>query len=445
VNTILIVLYAVIGIAVLSTLAGGKYKLSIGIFWVIFLLGFGIRRFFLTSRLEFHPAEVLIWFLAGLVLLDRSQAVPTGARFRVPSWMIVFMLFWPIGWVLAYTSGTALEQSLNQFKPFLLLPVVFWLVWRLVMQKHGWQTLLASLFITGTLVAVTGLVEYILPGTTRNVPGFMDPYSSTIGVNSFMRAHYSFFGAPTATFMMVVTAPLGLSLWQWARVSWLKLLILAGVTLQAAGIYIGGYRSIWLAMSVQLIIFAVLNYGPILGVLVLVPAVFVYESLPREAMVRMASLFSAAEGNPLDSSAVKRIGRVEDAMARLKERPIGTGWSTSGWTHNDLLQIGLSVGAAGALVFILGYLWTAFRLIQQLLTVRQAKDHAGFRFGLGILLSFIGSGFLFVTQGITWQVFLVIPAWFSWAMATYWVFLPPASVRVEIKHEVQNFSPITHF
>ncbi len=104
-------------------------------------------------------------------------------------------------------------------------------------------------------------------------------------------------------------------------------------------------------------------------------------------------------------------------MARLMEHPMGTGWSTSGWTHNDLLQIGLSVGVAGALVFILGYLWTAFLLIKRLWELRQKKDKAGFRFGLGILLSFIGTGFLYVSQGITWQVFLVLSAWFSWAMA----------------------------
>ncbi len=44
--TIQMILYAVIAIAVFSTLVGGKYKLPIGIFWAIFLLAFWITAFF---------------------------------------------------------------------------------------------------------------------------------------------------------------------------------------------------------------------------------------------------------------------------------------------------------------------------------------------------------------------------------------------------------------
>ncbi len=118
---------------------------------------------------------------------------------------------------------------MNQFKPFLILPVVFWLVWKLVQQENGWQILLTSLFVTGTFVAITGLVEYLLPGATRDDPGFADPHISTIGVNSFLRARYSFYGAPTATFMMLVDSSAGFVPVAVGRTSsWHKLLILAG-------------------------------------------------------------------------------------------------------------------------------------------------------------------------------------------------------------------------
>jgi hypothetical protein len=416
-----------IGMGLFSVLVAGKRRLQVGIVWAVFLLAFGLRRFFLTNRLEFHPAEILLWFLAALVFLERKPLVSGSARFRLPLWMIFFILFWPIGWVLAIFSGTALDQVFNQFKPFLVLPLVFWLVWRLLQEANGWRTLLTSLFLTSTLVAVLGLLEYVSPGVVGRIPGFTGGSSAFVGVNSFLRARYSFYGAPTATFMMVIAAPLGLALWHWAKTPWNKWFIVGGFLLQAIGVYIGGYRSIWLALGAQVVIFLILNYGPLLGVFALIPVGFVYESLPREALIRMASLFSAVEGQPLDSSAVKRIGRVEDALARLMEHPLGTGWASSGWTHNDLLQIGLSVGALGALVFIAGYLWTVFRLVRRLSALRLAKDTAGFRFGLGIFLSFIGSGFLYVSQGITWQIFLVLPAWLSWAMAACWLVFPPVS------------------
>ncbi len=58
-------------------------------------------------------------------------------------------------------------------------------------------------------------------------------------------------------------------------------------------------------MGVQLVIFAILNYGLLLGAFALVPLYLSTEFLPNEAMVRMGSLFSAVEGQPLDSSAVK--------------------------------------------------------------------------------------------------------------------------------------------
>jgi hypothetical protein len=437
------ILYVLVFISLLVVLLAGKKKLQVGMFIATLLLATGYRRVFLSKYLEIHPAEVLFWFVAIVLVLQRRSKTGEEQKFRMPRWLVFFMFCWVWGWSISLVSKLPLDLILNQFKPFLILPLIIWLVWKLTQENNGFYTLLYAMFFAGTLIGALGIVEYYLPGMVAGIPGFSANPFSTADYMGFVRATFSFFGAPTATFMLAITAPLSLALWHRANTLNQKINLISGVIVQILGIYIGGYRSIWLALGVEIILFVMLYRGVFVGILGLIPLVLAYRSLPNEALVRLSTLLAVAQGSSVDSSAIKRIERINEAYAVLKQNPFGLGWGGSGWTHNDLLQIAVDLGVIAAIIFIIGYGVLFFHLIRKVLFLRNMRARSSFQVSLGLLLGFIGSGFLYISQGVTWQVFLVLPAWLIWAVAHYWVAEPPIVNLQENTNVAENirFAP----
>jgi hypothetical protein len=433
------ILYALIAISVFATLLAGERKLRVGFFIATLLLATGYRRAFFGKYIEIHPSEILFWFVALLLVFqNKPQKNQEQDKFHLPKWLPFFMIFWLWGWALSLFSKVPLDLAFNQFKPFLILPLIFWLTWKLLKEPNGFYIFLRGMFIAGSLIGGLGLFEYYLPGVAGSIPGFSANPQTAADYMGFIRAHYSFYGAPTATFMLVITTPLALALWHRAKTLTQKWFLLAGVALQILGIYIGGYRSMWLTIGVEIILFVMLYRGFFIGAFGLIPLALIYQSLPNEALLRLSTLFAAAAGKAVDSSAIKRINRASDAIATLQSHPMGLGWATSGWVHNDILQIAVDLGIIAVLIFIIAYLITAFRLTKKAFVLRGKLAKAEFQVSLAILLSFIGSGFLYASQGITWQVFLVLPAWLIWALAEHWTADPPIVTLQENTNASEN-------
>jgi O-antigen ligase len=187
--------------------------------------------------------------------------------------------------------------------------------------------------------------------------------------------------------------------------------------------------------------FVVLYRGVFVGILGLIPLYLIYQSLPTEALLRLSTLFAAAQGRPIDSSAVKRIERATEAYAVIQQHPFGLGWAASGWTHNDILQIAVDLGVIAVIIFVVGYGVLALRLAKKIISLRNMRAKAPFQVSLGLFLGFIGSGFLYAAQGITWQVFLVLPAWLIWAISHHWVSEPSIITLQENKNAAENIRP----
>ncbi len=445
------ILYALIGLGVfVILLTPRERKLQTGFAAATALLAVGYRRAFIGRYLEFHPSEIIFWLLFFLVLLEnrpraQKEADKAASKFRLPAWLIFFMLFWLWGLALSLFGRLSWDLIFNQFKPFLIFPVVIWLSWRLLKQPGGLNLFLRAMFAGGTIVGFLGVLEYYFPSAFSLLPGFSANPFTRADFLGFVRARFSFYGAPTATFMLVVTLPLGLALWSSAKTGAQKLTLLAGVGVQALGVYIGGYRSMWLALGTEIILFVMLYRGALAGIFGLIPLVLVYQSLPKEALVRLSTLFAAAQGRAVDSSAIKRIERVDEAFSILSQNPFGLGWAASGWVHNDILQIAVDLGVIAVLIFIVAYLTTAFRLAKKTLLLRKEKAGTEFQISFGVFLGFVGSGFLYASQGVTWQVFLALPAWLIWALAIHWTADPPIVNLQENANAAQNIRTTPRF
>lgn len=438
------ILFVIILISTIYILLSGEKRLQNGFFIATLLLATGYRQVFLSTNLQFQSAELLFWLLAVLLIFQRNKG-RTQDKFRLPVWLSLFMVFWPIGWITVFLINQPIDFTINQFKPFLLLPVSFWLLWNLIKENGGFYTALRAMFLASTLVGVLGVFEYYFPGLAGSIPGFSANAYLRADYLGFTRAMFIFYGAPTATFMLVITVPLGLALWHQAASLRQKMFLIGGVAFQIMGIYIGGYRSMWLALGVEVIMLVMLYRGVFVGLIGMIPLVFIYQSLPSEALIRISTLYAAAGGHAVDSSAIKRIDRVSEAYGIVQQNPLGVGWGVSGWVHNDILQIAVQLGVAAVALFLFGYFMLAFKLAKKTLTLRNMRATAEFQVSLGLLLAFMGSGFLYASQGVTWLAFLALPAWIIWALAEYWVKEPSMIKLQEQPNATQNIRTTPRF
>src|SRR5207244_236734 len=131
---------------------------------------------------------------------------------------------------------------------------------------------------------------------------------------------------------------------------------------QFAAIYIGGYRSMWLVSTVQLLVLLVIGQRYLLGVVVLGVGLGGYQATPDEFRGRLESLAQLLMGQPIDSSAVERQDRVLEACRASLAYPAGRGWAAAGWVHCDFIQVAGNLGLLAGLLFLGAYAVTLGRL-----------------------------------------------------------------------------------
>jgi len=310
---------------------------------------------------------------------------------------------------------------LNEFRNFLLL-IPLMIVTAVVLKREGyWRHLLLAFFIAGSAIALMGILEYWFPDTLKLFPEFVTKAKPSITEEGFERAQFSFWGGPPATFVCVLALPAAIVMTQWWRRSWQRALTIFGSVLLILGIYIGGYRSIWLILIVQVLVACVLRLrkqGAIVALLCLVIAVGGFELIPRTTE-RAISGISALQGHPTDSSATGRKNRALSAVQRTVDAPFGSGWSSAGWTHSDFLQVAVNLGVIAGLIFFGGCLYTLVRLGRRfLLKLRNGQQED---LGLSLFISFIAVVGILAMEGVTVLPQLVLPVWFVWALTEVWL------------------------
>jgi hypothetical protein len=417
IREILLVILAVLAVAVLQS---GERGVRIGFVVWVCTLGVGYRTIPITPELRLHPSEVILWALLGLLWLRRVMLRRSEAGWWLPGWLWVFMPFWCWAWWPGLQVGEPWDQMLSECRDFVLFVPLFAVAQTVLARQGSWRPILAAFYVTGAWIAVTGLLEYLFPSVAALLPqqqGEISPVFTT--GEGFLRAKYTFWGSPVATFVCVLTLPLGLQMWQWWPAAGSRALTLGLAALHLGGIYIGGYRSMWLVVLCQAVIVLMVRQGPLLGTLCLLPLIAAHRLMPASTQERALTLVVALEGHPVDSSATKRWARALEALDTALQQPFGHGWATAGWVHSDFIQLAANLGLMAALLFAGAYAVTTLRLWGRFRAL--APSHEFRHVGLVLGLSFVGVGTMLAIEGIEVLPQLALPVWFIWVMVEIWL------------------------
>lgn len=422
---------------------GGERGIRFGLVLWVLTLALGYRTIEWTSNLRIHPSEILIWLLFVCVFAQRQ--LRSATRFSLPWWLLFLIPFWALAWWPLIAGDAPWDKMLNEFRDFLLLVPVM-IVLSVVLERQAyWRYLVLAFFVATSWIALMGVVEYWFPGVEKLFPAFIHAAKPEATADGFMRAQFSFWGGSQATFLCVLALPGALFLATWWR-GWLaRATILAAAIFQIMAIYIGGYRSIWLVLLIQVVAVCLLRvkkHGVAVAVLVLVVAAGGYQFIPN-TNERVITGIAALQGAPVDHSAQDRKYRALEAWNGAIEAPFGGGWSHAGWVHSDFLQVAANLGLIAGLIFLGGYLYTLARVVRHMPT--WLKSTAQGELALYILLSFVGVGFLLAMQGVEVLPQMVLPVWFIWSMVEIWLRQNSSAKALSYSYAPTDFYPVAHF
>lgn len=422
---------------------GGERGIRFGLVLWVLSLALGYRTIEWTENLRIHPSEILIWLLFVCIFAQRQ--LRSATRFLLPWWLWLLVPFWALAWWPLIAGDAPWDKMLNEFRDFLLLIPVM-IVLSVVLERPAyWRYLVMAFFVASSWIALLGVAEYWFPGVQRLFPAFISAAKPEVTADGFVRAQFSFWGGSQATFICVLALPGAIFLgtrWRgWmARVS-----IIAAAVLQIMAIYVGGYRSIWFVLLIQVLTACVLRlkkHGVAMALLVLVVAVGGYQFIPN-TNERVITGIAALRGDPIDHSAQQRKDRALEAVDGVIESPFGKGWSSAGWVHSDFLQVAANLGIIAGLIFLGGYLYTLLRVLRQMPT--WLKTTAQGELGLYVLLSFVGVGCILAMQGVQVLPQMVLPVWFVWSLAEIWLRQNSEAKELSYSYAPANLYPAANF
>jgi hypothetical protein len=436
----------IVGLSVAITAVvvfGGERGIRFGLVLWVLTLALGYRTVEWTKDLRIHPSELLLWLLLICVLAQRRLV--NQSRLSLPWWLWLFIPFWALGWWPLIAGDTPWDRMLNEFRDFLLLIPLMIVVSVVLRNERYWRALLVAFFVASTWIAVMGVVEYSFPNITDLFPAFIHAAKPELTDEGFVRAQFSFWGGSQATFICVMALPLAFVLMTWWTRWYARIAIFIASALQILAIYIGGYRSLWAVLLVQVIIACILRlekHGVAIALLCLVVGVAGYQFIPNTTERAMTGI-AALRGQPIDHSAQDRKERALGALDQAIESPFGSGWSNAGWVHSDFLQVAVNLGIVPALIFLAGYLLTLQKLFgktRQCLRTREQGD-----FALALLLGFVAVGEHLAVQGVEVLPQMVLPVWFIWSLVDVWLRQRSEAVETSYSYAPANLYPAANF
>lgn len=407
-------------LAGLLVFAAGNRGLKVGMVFLVATFALGYRTMKVVPTLTVHPSELVLWGVFVLPIVQPANWRQNKIKIWLPYWLVLFIPFWIFAWFRGLNAGLRWEEMFNEFRNFLLLIPLFIITEMVLANRTNWRPVLLTFYYVGTWIAGMGVIEYVFPGIKNIFSAFITTPEAHDSPEGFARAIFSFWGTPAATFILVLSAPMAVVLWGWWSKLWQRVLTLLALILQVCGIYIGGYRSMWMVFAVEFLVFAILRRKAVVAAGALLLSLLGAWLLPTQAQERALSGIYLVAGNPqhTDTSGIKRWGRMTTAFADALSQPIGQGWAASGWVHNDFVQVAANLGLLAGLLFIAAFLFTFCRLLQRVL-INAAPDDL--QLGLALLLAFIGAGVILAFEGVEVVTQLVLPVWFIWVLVEVWL------------------------
>jgi hypothetical protein len=401
----------------------GRRGIDFGLVCAIWTMALGYRTIAATPSLTFHPAELMLWALLVYMLVERTLVGEHFGPGWLPWWMYVMMSFCLWGWVVDPPPGITWDMQFMQFKVFLILIPLFSLVSALLRTTDMWNRVILSIFLAGVWVAGLGALEFFVPATGGYFKGLMVETAPSLGEEGFLRAPFSFWGSPDAVYVCMVATPLIPAVWAMASKKSSRLLILLGVVVLLIGVYISGHRSAWLLILLVACFWVFLRKGVLWGSTAIVIGGFFLglaaNLLPPEAAERFQSGLLVVQGKSSDTSGKKRWARAEESYQNIQKFPLGRGWATAGWVHNDFLMITENLGIPGGLFFAAAYLITLIRLLRTARARAPSPLHK--EISISLLLSLFVAGWLLAFDATLVLTQLALPVWTAWVLGETWV------------------------
>jgi hypothetical protein len=433
------------GLIAALVVLGGEAGVQFGfVLWAL-SMAIGYRTIEYSKDLRIHPAEVLLWLLFGIILAHRRWIAES--KLSLPIWVWLSIPFWMLGWWPLVVGDANWAAMFSEFKCFLMLIPLFIVAQIVLREKSIWRYVLTAFFIASTWVALMGVLEYWVPSVTKIFPAFIQNATPEPTADGFIRAQFSFWGNPNATFLCVLSFPFAVVLLRWWHKLALRLVVVTATVLQLVAIYIGGYRSLWLMVVIQMAAACMLGLrkrGLAVALLCIAVAAVGYQFIPKTEE-RMITTIAVLKGAPTDHSGQVRMDRAAAAIDDTLRSPFGGGWHSAGWVHSDFLQVAANLGIIPALIFVAGCLYTFWKLVVAVKTDARFAHGEGGELGFSLLLAFIPVGGLLATQGVQVLPQLMLPVWLVWALVEVWLRQRNAAPDFTYAYAHAHFHPAPDF
>jgi hypothetical protein len=315
--------------------------------WIILAFILGYRTFSPIQGIGLHPIEILVY--ATIIRIIISGAIKYRKMpFAVKAISIFYVTFFIIDMLTRYHLFVV-----NEFKNALLLIMIFFVTQRIHFHKDYFIRLLKTYLFAATAISILGITEYLLPSFMSSLFGFEIEVESMYAGSIFSRLAFLFWGSHLAANLIPPVFPILLLLKaEKDSITNNKYLLTLLVITNLIAIYLSGNRISWLILTLLLFATIIQYRGSLIPYMktytLFITICFVAYIYSQPVEGRYISTFKALMGNidaRYDSSSMARMGRAKIAIESIIKHPfIGTGWSSQGWVHSDILQIAATIG-----------------------------------------------------------------------------------------------------
>jgi len=321
--------------------------------WVIMAFVIGYRTFELVPHIPFHPIEILVY--ATIIRIIISGAIKYR---KIPIAVTVLSIFYVTLFVIDLLTRYN-PFIVNEFKCALLLSMIFFDTQHIYFYKGYIIWLLKTYLFVASAISILGITEYLFPSFMSSLFGFEREVNLISADPLFTRLAFLFWGSHLAANLVPPVFPILLLLkGEKDSITNNKYLLTLLVIINLIAIYLSGNRISWLILTILLLITlfqykaSLVPYMKTYTLFVTIAFVAYIYSQPVEG--RYISTFKALTGNidaRYDSSGSARMGRAKIAIESIIKHPLGTGWSSQGWVHSDVLQISATIGIIPGFLF----------------------------------------------------------------------------------------------
>jgi hypothetical protein len=383
--------------------------------WVIMAFVIGYRTFELVPRIPFHPIEILVY--ATIIRIIISGAIKYRKMpIAVTALSIFYVTFFVIDLLTRYNLFIV-----NEFKNAFLLILVFFITQHIYINKDYIIRLLKTYLFAVSAISILGILEYLFPSFMSSIFGFQNEAINNSGSIYFTRLAFLYWGSHLAANLIPPVFPILLLLKaEKDPIVNNNYILTLVIIINLIAIYLSGNRISWLILTILLfaIIFqyrsSLIPYMKTYALFITMVFVAYIYSQPVEG--RYISTFKALSGNidaRYDSSGSARMGRAIIAMESIVNHPLGTGWSSQGWVHSDVLQIAATIGIVPGLLLLFAPILLLLRTFSVYFTVPPNQQTVYFSL-CGVLIYIIIS---FCLNGNILLVQCGAPLFLFWAMA----------------------------